>query len=143
MDEQTRKLLEECSSGCRMATDSFGQVREYVRDTNLLRLIDDYTEKHRQLEEEAASLLKEAGNEEKEPGVMASMLSWFTTGIKLTMDSSNSQVAKLLMDGCNMGIKTLGEKANQYRDADRKASALTQKIIRTEEELMKKLQEYL
>ena len=52
MDEQTRKLLEECSSGCRMATDSFGQVREYVRDTNLLRLIDDYTEKHRQLEEE-------------------------------------------------------------------------------------------
>ena len=75
MDEQTRKLLEECSSGCRMATDSFGQVREYVRDTNLLRLIDDYTEKHRQLEEEAASLLKEAGNEEKEPGVMASTLS--------------------------------------------------------------------
>ena len=114
MDEQTRKLLEECSSGCRMAADSFGQVREYVRDTNLLRLIDDYTEKHRQLEEEAASLLKEAGNEEKEPGVMASMLSWFTTGIKLTMDSSNSQVAKLLMDGCNMGIKTLGEKANRY-----------------------------
>ena len=143
MDEQTRKLLEECSSGCRMATDSFGQVREYVRDTNLLRLIDDYTEKHRQLEEEAASLLKEAGNEEKEPGVMASMLSWFTTGIKLTMDSSNSQVAKLLMDGCNMGIKTLGEKANRYGNADRKASSLTQKIIRTEEELMKKLQEYL
>ena len=135
MDEQTRKLLEECSSGCRMAADSFGQVREYVRDTNLLRLIDDYTEKHRQLEEEAASLLKEAGNEEKEPGVMASTLSWFT--------SSNSQVAKLLMDGCNMGIKTLGEKANRYGNADRKASSLTQKIIRTEEELMKKLQEYL
>ena len=74
---------------------------------------------------------------------MATTLSWFTTGVKLTMDSSNSQIAKLLMDGCNMGIKTLGEKANQYRDADRKASALTQKIIRTEEELMKKLQEYL
>lgn len=143
MDEQTRKLLEECSSGCRMAVDSFRQVREYAEDTNLLRLIDDYTEKHCQLEGEAASLLKEAGKPEKEPGVMETTLSWFTTGIKLTMDSSNSQIAKLLMDGCNMGIKTLGEKANQYRDADRKASALTQKIIRTEEELMKKLQEYL
>ena len=68
MDEQTRKLLEECSSGCRMATDSFGQVREYVRDTNLLRLIDDYTEKHRQLEEEAASLLKETGMKKRNPG---------------------------------------------------------------------------
>ena len=68
-----------------MAVDSFGQVREYVQDTNLLRLIDDYTEKHRQLEDEAASLLKEAGKPEKEPGIMATTFSWFTTGIKLTM----------------------------------------------------------
>ena len=143
MDEQTRKLLEECSSGCRMAVDSFGQIREYVQDTELLRLIDDYTEKHRQLEKEAAALLKEAGKEEKEPGIMATTLSWFTTGVKLTMDSSNTQVAKVLMDGCNMGIKTLGEKANRYGNADRKASALTQKIIRAEEDLMKKLQEFL
>ena len=74
---------------------------------------------------------------------MGTTHSWFPSGVKLTMDSSNSQIAKLLMDGCNMGIKTLGEKANQYGNADRKASALTQKIIRTEEELMKKLQEYL
>ena len=74
---------------------------------------------------------------------MATTFSLVHHRIKLTMDSSNSQVAKLLMDGCNMGIKTLGEKANRYGNADRKASALTQKIIRTEEELMKKLQEYL
>ena len=74
MDEQTRKLLEECSSGCRMAVDSFRQVREYAEDTNLIRLIDDYTEKHRQLEDEAASLLKEAGKPEKEPGVMATTI---------------------------------------------------------------------
>ena len=143
MDEQTRKLLEECSSGCRMATDSFGQVREYVRDTNLLRLIDDYTEKHRQLEEEAASLLKEAGNEEKEPGVMASTLSWFTTGIKLTMDSSNSQVAKLLMDGCNMGIQSVGKFLNQYDQATKESRRLAEKLLQDEEDFMGKLREFL
>lgn len=143
MDEQTRKLLEECCSGCRMAVESFEQIKEYVKDTEFRKLINDYTEKHRCFEDEAVSLLKEAGNEAVSPGVMASTLSRFTTEIKLTFNSDNTQVAKLLMDGCNMGIKTLGEKAHQYNKADKKAADLAQKIIRTEEDLMKKLKDYL
>ena len=117
MDEQTRKLLEECCSGCRMAIESFRQVQEYVKDTGLKQLISTYTEKHCQLEEEAASLLKESGNPEKSPGIMAS--------------------------GCAMGIKTLGEKSHQYSQADKKAVSLTDRIIRTEEDLMKKLKDFL
>ena len=74
---------------------------------------------------------------------MASTFAWFTTEMKLTFDSSNSQIAKLLIDGCNMGIKTLGEKANELKEADKKALDLTRKIIQAEDELMKKLREYL
>ena len=143
MDEQTRKLLEECCSGCRMAVESFRQVQEYVRDAGLKELISDYTEKHCRLEEEAASLLKEPGNPEKSPGIMASAMSHFTTDIKLALDSGNTQIAKLLIDGCAMGIKTLGEKSNQYSRADKKAASLAGRIIRTEEELMKKLKDFL
>lgn len=142
MDEQTRLLLEECSSGCKMAINSLEQTSEFIKDPDLLKLIDDYTEKHRQLEAEAVTLLSNSGNEDKEPGAMASTFAWFTTEMKLTFDSS-SQIAKLLTDGCNMGIKTLGEKANELKGADKKAADLTQKIIRTEDELMKKLREYL
>ena len=83
MDEQTRKLLEECCSGCRMAIESFRQVQEYVKDTGLKQLISTYTEKHCQLEEEAASLLKESGNPEKSPGIMASAMSHFTTDSRI------------------------------------------------------------
>lgn len=143
MDEQTRKLLEECCSGCKMAVAGFEQVKEFIRDSEFGQLIDEYTEKHRSFENEAIRLLESSGNNEKYPGVMASTFSWFTTEIKLTMNSSNSQIAKLLMDGCNMGIKTLGEKAHQYGQADREANDLAQKIIRTEEELMKKLKNFL
>ena len=39
MDEQTIKLLEECCSGCRMAVESFEQIKEYVKDTDLKKLI--------------------------------------------------------------------------------------------------------
>ena len=57
MDEQTRKLLEECCIGCKMAVESFEQIKEYVKDTEFRKLINDYTEKHRRLEDEAASYL--------------------------------------------------------------------------------------
>ena len=55
----------------------------------------------------------------------------------------DEQTRKLLIDGCTMGIKTLGEKTHQYDKADKKADDLAQKIIRTDEELMKKLKDYL
>ena len=143
MDEQTRLLLEECNSGCQMAVSSLEQTAEFIKDTSLLELVSTYTDKHRRLEEEAAGLLNDSGNEEKSPGVMADTLARFTTEIKLTFDSSNSQIARLLTDGCNMGIKTLSEKANKLNRADKKASDLTQKIIRTEEEFAKELRRYL
>ena len=143
MDEQTRKLLEECCIGCKMAVESFEQIKEYVKDTEFRKLINDYTEKHRRLEDEAASYLKGAGIEAKSPGVMASAMSWFTTEIKLAFNSDNLQIARLLIDGCTMGIKTLGEKVNQYDKADKKATDLADRIIRTEESLLKELKDFL
>ncbi len=143
MDEQTRKLLEECSIGCKMAVESLEQVSEFIKDSDFQKLIDDYTKKHRALEDEAVTLLNTAGIEDKSPGAMASTFAWFTTEMKLTVNSDNTQIAKLLIDGCAMGIKTLGEKVNQFSSADHKATALAQKIMRTEEDLMKKLQEFL
>lgn len=143
MDEQTRKLLEACCSGCRMAVESFEQIKQYVKDIEFRKLINDYTEKHRNFENEAAALLESSGYAGKSPGVMASTFSWFSTEMKLTFNNDNTQAAKLLMDGCTMGIKTLGEKAHQYDKADKKAADLTQKIIRAEEDLMKKLKDFL
>ena len=143
MDEQTRKLLEECCSGCRMAVESFEQIKEYVKDTEFRKLINDYTEKHRCLEDEAVSLLKEAGNEAVSPGVMASTLSRFTTEIKLTFNSDNTQVAKLLMDGCNMGIQNLSGHIRDYAGAEREGKNLAKKLIRTEEDMQKELSVFL
>ena len=125
------------------AVESFGQVKEYVKDTRFRELIDEQIAKHQKLEDEAVSLLKNSGIEPKPPGIMASAMSWFTTEIKLAFNSDNLQIARLLIDGCTMGIKTLGEKVNQYDKADKKASDLADRIIRTEESLLKELKDFL
>ena len=143
MDEQTRKLLEECSSGCKMAVNSMEQVSEYIKDTKLKELADSFTEKHRELEAETAALLNDAGNDEKAPGAAASTFAWFTTEIKLAVNSDNTHIAKLLMDGCNMGIQTLGGYINEYKNASGQSMNLAKDIVRTEESLMKDMQKFL
>ena len=143
MDEQTRKLYEECSIGCQMAVESMQQIKEFTRDTELSELIEKYIDRHSRLGGDAKDHLIDSGNEVKEPGIMASAFSWFSTEIKLNLNDDNSKIAKLLIDGCNMGIKTLGERANTLNQADKNANALARKIIKAEEEMVKELESFL
>ena len=143
MDEQTRKLLEECTSGCQMAIDSMQQIKSYVKDKDLHQLIEHYIDQHSRLNGLAKDRLIDAGYEIKEPGLMASAFSWFSTEVKLTVNDDNSQIAKLLIDGCSMGIKTLGERTNTLCQADRQADSVARKIIKLEEQMIRELEAYL
>lgn len=143
MDEQSRKLLQECSSGCKMGIDSMEQAREFVTDTRLGKVMDEYLEKNRELGTEIADLLKEAGCEEKEPGTAASVFSWLTTEVKLRLKDDSSQIAKVMIDGSNMGIQSLCKYMNEYKEASRQSTALAKKLVKTEEEFVKELEPFL
>ena len=143
MDEQTRKLLEECSIGCKMAVNSLDQITGYIKDSNLKKLVENYISRHKDLEAEAVKALQNSGNDAKDPGALSSVFAWFTTEMKLTFNDDNTRIAKLLMDGCNMGIQTLGERMNTLNQADGGALALARKIIKAEQDLMKELQAFL
>ena len=143
MEDHTRELLKECSSGCKMAINSINQMREFVTDEKLKCVLDQYDKKHKELEEDTAKLLQKHGSEEQEPGMMASMFSRFMTDIKLLVNKDDSQVAKLAMDGCNMGIQSVGKFLNQYDQATKESRRLAEKLLQDEEDFMGKLREFL
>ena len=143
MDAQTRGLLQECSLGCKMAINSFDQMRDYVKNEEQKELMNAYDKKHKSYEEKAAKLLAEEGLPQKEPGVMASAFSRLTTEMKLMRKDDSRQIAKLLADGCNMGIQTLGSSINEYKNASLQSMSLAKDIVHTEEALMKDIQKFL
>lgn len=143
MLDNTRKLLEECNSGCKMAVNSMRQVDEFVRDGQLKNVIGKYRESHEELERRSAELLREGDAGEKDPWAAAVAFSWITTEVKLSIQDDNNQIAKLLMDGCNMGIQSIGEACNKYSDASGDAQKLARDLIGVEEAFMKELQRYL
>ncbi len=143
MTIQTLHLLDECNSGCKMAINSMKQVRQYIKDEKLATLIDSYTEKHEKLEEETGKQLMEYGKAEDRPGVMAKAMSWISTETKLMLKDDATQIAKIIMDGCNMGIQSLSRYINEYVLATPESVHLAQKIIKTEEDLMREMKQFM
>ena len=143
MNEDTKKLLQECTSGCKMATESMLQLEKYIEDKKLFEVVQSYKQKHAQLEQEAAQMLGEAGNREKEPDKMASAFSWITTEVKMMIEDDSHQIAKIMMNGCNMGIQSISECLNEHESADEKAKSIAKKLVKIEEDFMKEMKAFL
>ncbi|POP34474.1 hypothetical protein C3B58_02705 [Lactonifactor longoviformis] len=143
MEEHTKKLLEECNSGCKMAVNSMDQVSDYIEDEKLSQVVAVYRDKHKKIEDKSSELLQRYGETGKEPGAAASVFSWFTTEIKLMLKDDRNQIAKLLMDGCNMGIQSISEDRNKYSGASKESMDLANELVGIEGDFMWELKYFL
>lgn len=143
MQEDSIKLLKECSSGCKMAIQSIDQIYEYAKDPDMRRVLDDNKDKHKILEQKIGDALEQYGCQEEKPKTMATMMSWITVEMKMLMEADNHQIAKVMMDGCNMGIQSVCEYDNKYAGASEESHKLAQDIIKTEEKFVENLKKFL
>lgn len=142
-NDDTIKLLKECDAGTKMAVSSIDEVLDQIKDRRMKDLLYESREHHEKLGNEIHELLMRHGSQDKEPSMMAKGMSWMKTNMKMGMDSSDSTVADLITDGCNMGIKSLHKYLNQYQAADKTSKDLCGKLSDIEETLCKDLRQYL
>ncbi|MBO5209620.1 MAG: hypothetical protein J6B68_09805 [Lachnospiraceae bacterium] len=142
-NKDTICLLKECDSGTKMAVSSINEVIGKVHDTKMKQLLTESREHHEKLGNEIHSKLIENHSEDKDPSTMAKSMSWLKTNMKLGMDDSDSTIAELMTDGCNMGVKSLNQYLNQYEAADKSSKDLCSRLVSIEEKLCKDLRAYL
>lgn len=143
MNEDSVNLLKECNSGCKSATDSMEQVLPFVSDEKLKKLIEDYDKKHIGIGDECHKLLNEAGEHEEDPNKLAMAMAWFGTEVKLVVNDKTDKIAELMIDGCNMGIKSLSKYNNKYKAAESKIRDLVFELISVEQDFMNELLGFL
>lgn len=142
-DQDTIRLLRECDAGAKMGVASIDGVLESVRNQELHTLLQDSKHRHEQLGDRTAQLLSELGDEGKEPSAMAKGMSMMKTNMKLMLGNPDQQAADLIVDGCNMGVKSLCRFLNEYPTAEQRAKDITNALIGEEEQLAHTMRPYL
>lgn len=137
------ELLQQTSSGCKMALDTIDHIKSHVKDRQLIEIMDKYHKKHEELQEECYKLLGKAGKESKEPNKIAQVFATLQSRVKMFVDDDKSTAAGLLTDGCNMGIKTISEYINEYKNADEQIKKLADKLRDVEKQMIGDIQPLL
>ncbi len=139
----TIKLLRECDEGVKMGISSIEDVLPHVRSEALKQRLTDCKTEHETLGAELQQLLDRYGDEGKDPPAMASAMSELMTKMKLMIHDSDAEVADLMTEGCNMGVKSLSKFLNQYPAADGVSKGIAGRLIALEETLAVDLRGYL
>lgn len=142
-NEDTIKLLKECDAGSKMAVSSIDDVLDNVENSDMLKLLKETKEHHEKLGNDLHAMLNEHQADEKEPSAIAKGMSWMKTNVKMGMDHSDETIADLMVDGCDMGIKSLQRYLNQYPAAEKSAKDICNRLISIEDKLRRDLYQYL
>ena len=143
VEQDTIKLLRECDAGVKMGAAAIGDVLGHAKSGRLRGFLRDSMDENRSLKNELQSVLHDYQDAGREPNSFVRTMSRMKTGMKLAFSSEDSTVAELMIDGCNMGIKSLSRYMNQYKAADERSKELAMRIVDSEERLSGQMREFL
>lgn len=143
IEQDTIKLLRECDAGVKMGVASIDDVLPHVQSAKFEKILTDCKDEHDKLNTEIQQLLDKYHDEGKDPNPIAKGMSWMKTNFKLGVEESDSTIANLMTDGCNMGVKSLNMYLNKYKAADEVSKDITKRLINLEEKLAVDIRGYL
>jgi hypothetical protein len=143
IEQGTIKLLRECDAGVKMGISSIDDVLEHVKKEDFRKKLTKCRDEHEDLQMKILQELEKYQDDGKNPNPIAKGMSWMKTNMKLSMEESDSTVAELMTDGCNMGVKSLNRYLNQYKAADEVSKDMAKRLINLEEKLAVDIRGYL
>lgn len=139
----TINLLRECNAGIKMGENAIKQVLPHARNSELKHTLEVCKNTHATLGDETHALLLQHNADTKEPHAMARAMSSMKICAMMMAKESDKQIADVMTDGCDMGIKSLSRYLNKYKNADESAKNIAKRLIASEEYLENKLRNYL
>ena len=137
VNDDTIKLLRECDAGVEMGIKTLDNVIDDVESDELRKILEKSRETHCKLKGNIAEKLGNYGDDGKEPAAMASFFA------KVMSEHPDVSAAELIIDGCNMGIRSIYKYFNKYPAANAETKRLVDDIVKEEEDLSVKLRKFL
>ena len=139
----TIELLRECDAGIQMGISAIDEVKDHAQHADLRAMLDAYQREYAQLQNEIEGILHTYRDEGKDPNPVAKGMAWLKTNVMMAVKETDAEIADLLTDGCDMGVKSLNRYLNEYGAADGRAKDLARRLIELQNRQLKELAAYL
>ena len=137
------KLMKEACLGCKYAIESIEIAKGYSVGSKMGVILGEYEREHRKIRDELSAKIKERGQKEyRHPGIGAAMTK-LQTNLSLTVNPSYGNIAELMINGCNTGIKNLSKKKNKAKGADEESTAALNRVIDCEMRMINDMRPFL
>ena len=143
MQTDTINLLRECNAGIKMGESAIKKVLPHAKSEDLRHTLEVCKNTHATLGDETHAMLLRHNADTKEPHAIIRAMSDMKIYAKMMAQNTDSQIADVMTDGCDMGIKSLSKYLNKYKNADQDAKSIAKRLIASEEYLENKIREYL
>ena len=136
-------VLDELSKGACMGMDAIKFVLDKIEDKALYDLLDKQYNEYKSISDKICELYPDyASKDPKETNAMNKVMTWYGIEMKTMMDSTDSKIAELIMQGTNMGIIE-GRRLLNHKHTDERVNELVNEYVNNQEEVVENLKKFL
>ena len=143
IEQDSVKLLRECDAGVKMGVSSIDEVIGSAKARGMRDALVKCREEHQALGREIRERLDRFHDQGKDPSPVAQTMSRLKTQAKLLLHESDASIARLMVDGCEMGVQSLDRYLEQYKAADERSKDIAKRLICQEKQLASELRAFL
>ena len=135
--------LDEIHKGSCMGMDAIDFVLDKVEEKKLKKELENEYKEYEDIKLEIEKIYPSYSDKEPdETGSMTKMMTWSGIEMKTMDDTSNSNIAELLIKGVNMGIIE-GRRILNKKDINNEVNDIVSKYVTMQEKNMENLKKYL
>lgn len=143
MNKESLKILSDLNKAIKMGEDSYAVVIQKADDEKFKKLLKKQSKKYEEFLEDVHEKYEELDKEPKDTPPLQKVMGW--TGIQMNtlMDSSNSHISEMLIEGSIMGYIECHKLLNSNPDMEENLSQKITSFCDLQVSIIKELTPYL
>lgn len=138
------EMLNYVYQNSQMGIETIKQLLDIVEQEAFKKCLNRQLSEYKDINMKAKKMLHENGYDEKGIGEMEKLTTYWMINMKTLMDKSASHISEMMIKGSNMGIIDAMKKINEYeQSAEKNVVSLMKELLKTEENNVKELKEYI
>ena len=141
----TQELLCELYKNVKMGADSIINIMPKVSGKELRQEMTAELNRYEEFAKEIANELHEAGEEAKEDNILAKLGAKMGMAMNTMMDSTDSHIAQMMIEGATMGITENTKLIHEYENkhCSERSLKLARETVRFMEDSVERMKKYL